>query len=414
MHDVKIWIQGIVEQFKYELEDRNITLQVRLDEQVEAWNFDDIKCGMVLSNFLMNALKFSPANSLIEIVGCIIPSGIRISVIDQGIGLGNAEPEKLFSCFYQGKHNELGSGIGLAYAKMIIQQHGGNIGAYSNKVIGSTFYFELPVKIEQAQAKDMILGHQLLESTSDSDLVRSKIQIKLSDYNILIVEDNDELRTFLAEALKNEYKCIFVANNGKEALKIMQKEIVDVVVSDIMMPLMGGYELCHRIKTCDELCHIPIVLLTALNDSDSTSTGYKCGANAYLSKPFELEVLQDLLYSILVNKELMKERYAEKYITAIPNSAVETVNRDEKFLLELNKIILDNLSSSDLNVTFLTEKIGMSRTPLYTKLKALTNLSVNDYINRIKIEKSTELLANTDFSISEISAQFKSSVESQS
>ena len=401
-HMIDKWIHDVVEQFKYEFEDKSISLHVQIDDLVTVAVFDDNKCGMVLSNLLMNALKFSSVNSEIRITAALTSTGVRICVIDQGIGLKNIEPEKLFTRFNQGNHNELGTGIGLAYSKMIIQKHGGVIGAFNNSDRGATFYFELPLKIEKeadSEAFDKALCASKMPSLPDDN----EKSIKLSEYTLLIVEDNDYLLTFLANSLKAGYKDIYVASDGEKAWELMTHQMPDIVVSDVMMPNIGGYELCHRIKTSDMFSHIPVILLTALSDVNSTSAGYKSGANAYLSKPFDIEVLQELLCSQLRNRELMKKRYREKFISAVGQQPKQVESRDEEFLMKLNKLILDNLSSTEMNVAFLAEGMGMSRTPLYTKLKALTNLSINDYVNRIKIEKGAELLLQTDLTISEIS-----------
>lgn len=175
----------------------------------------------------------------------------------------------------------------------------------------------------------------------------------------------------------------------------------DIVVSDVMMPKMNGFELCKQIKEDLEISQTPIILLTARHDADSQSLGYKLGADAYLSKPFEIEFLHTLITNLLRNRKSIKSHYKNNTLLLSPKE-VTFSNADEKFLLKLNKLIQENLSDSNMDVKFITENIGMSRASLYNKLKQLTDMGVNDYINKFRIEKATQLLTQTDLSIMEI------------
>jgi YesN/AraC family two-component response regulator len=313
---------------------------------------------------------------------------------------------KLFTRYYQGPHHKQGSGIGLFYSKILIEKHGGHIGALDNKDgKGATFYFELPYLPQETES---LMDNQYM----DQDIALlpmldriNSIPFDTTCYTVVIAEDNDELRKFLVDFLQEHFKKIYPAKNGEDAWKLIVDYAPDVLISDIMMPVLNGYELCQRIKTTDISCHIPVLLLTALGDVSSTKAGYKLGADAYLAKPFDVDLLYSVLCSQLQNRESLKKKYRETFVRVLdnPNTMIQTANSDEQFLLKLNKLIVDNISDREVNVQFLTDQMGMSRTPLYAKLKALTNLGVNDYINLLRIEVASQLLLETAMTITEIS-----------
>lgn len=406
-HVINEWIRSIAEDFEYEIEAKDITIDYRLDESITLVHFDDSKCESVLSNLLMNALKFSPAHSRITISSQSIEGYIRISVSDQGIGLNNLDSEQLFNRFYQGEHNQHGSGIGLSYSKILIQKHGGNIGAYNNATQGATFFFELP--LQPMHATDLQKSPATLLPDLSTPLVTcfpEQVEFTTHLYSLIIVEDNNDLQEFLRETFEKEFQTIYTASDGEEALQIINDKMPDIIISDVMMPRMDGYTLCQQVKSSILTSHIPIILLTARCDTDSTMTGYKIGADAYVPKPFDVEFLQTMLHNLLQNREALKKRYRENFIhISTAELPLQTTCRDEEFLVKLNRLISENLSSKEINVKYLTEQMGMSRTPLYNKLKALTNMGVNDYINQLKIEKAAILLTQTSLSIVEISEE---------
>lgn len=410
-HALNEWIYSVAEEFKYEFEAKQITLAYALNEEIGMVEFDDHKCESVLLNILMNASKFSPEGSQITITSTRTAGSVRISVSDQGIGLQNLDPRKLFTRFYQGEHNQGGSGIGLSYAKTLVQKHGGTIGAFNNPDCGATFYFELPLADGKGIAlplptdQGLPIPTPLISFPSSEEEVVTNFPTKA--YSIVVVEDNNELRRFLIESLQENFHTIYPAVNGQEAWSIITTRMPDLVISDVMMPLMDGYELCRKIKTESLSSHIPVVLLTARGDKNSTATGYKLGADAYLPKPFELDFLLVLLRNLLRNREMLKLKYRETFLKVTDEASSKTIaNADEAFLLRFNKLVLDNLSSRELGVQFLVEQMGMSRSPLYAKLKALTQMGVNDYINRLRIEKASELLQHSPgLTIAEISEE---------
>ncbi len=314
--------------------------------------------------------------------------------------VGNLDITKLFTRYYQGNHEKSGSGIGLSFAKVLIERHGGTIGAMNNEDGGATFFFELPLGVahdDPSNEENQYDTWQPVEAPSEP------AAFSTGNYSVIIVEDKKELSSFLKESLQESFKNVYVAANGEEAVEIISQKHPDIIVSDIMMPKMNGYELCKRIKEDIATSHIPVVLLTARGDLDSTTMGYKLGADAYLAKPFDMELLLAVITNQLKNREAIRQKYKESHLHLAEATVAPTNNLDEEFMLKLNKLIYDNLSSRELDVKFLTTQMGMSRTPLYAKLKALTNMGVNDYINMIRIEKASQLLTGSTLNITEIS-----------
>lgn len=399
-HQLNEWIISVAKDFESELEARHIRIEYRLDENIHQVTFDGAKCTTVLSNLLMNALKFSSPDTTITITSKLEDGKARISVADQGIGLGNLDANKLFTRYYQGNHEQSGSGIGLSFAKLLIEKHNGSIGAMNNADGGATFFFELPIDGTSEEQTD---EESLQDIWSPAETSSESETFSTNNYSIIIVEDKKELSSFLKEALLGSFKNIYVAGDGEEALEIINQKHPDIIVSDIMMPKMNGYELCKRIKEDMATSHIPVILLTARGDLDSTTLGYKLGADAYLSKPFDMELLLAIIVNQLKNREAIKQKYKESHLHLAEAIPAQTNNLDEEFILKLNKLIHDNISSRELDVKFLTTQMGMSRTPLYAKLKALTNMGVNDYINMIRIEKASLLLLHSTMNITEIS-----------
>ena len=399
-HALNEWIVSIAKDFESELEARNIRIDYHLDDRISQVTFDGQKCTTVLSNLLMNALKFSSSNTVITLSSQLREDKVYVSVADQGIGLGNLDITKLFTRYYQGNHEKSGSGIGLSFAKVLIERHGGTIGAMNNADGGATFFFELPLDTandDPSNEENQYDTWQPVETPSEP------AAFSTGNYSVIIVEDKKELSSFLKESLQESFKNVYVAANREEALEIISQKHPDIIVSDIMMPKMNGYELCKKIKEDIATSHIPVVLLTARGDLDSTTMGYKLGADAYLAKPFDMELLLAVITNQLKNREAIRQKYKESHLHLAEATVAPTNNLDEEFMLKLNKLIYDNLSSRELDVKFLTTQMGMSRTPLYAKLKALTNMGVNDYINMIRIEKASQLLTGSTLNITEIS-----------
>ena len=404
------WAEQLISDFKPEASVRGITLVYQPEPEIQTLCFDKEKCTTILTNLLINALKYTPDESTISISTRLSEdrTRVRISISDQGPGLKDVDTNNLFVRFYQGNNSRPGTGIGLSYSKILVEQHGGNIGAYDNKNFGSpgaTFWFELPLNTEpgnitlhpQEYLNTLLAPTQETESIPEQQEENKTAQ----SHTLLIVDDNKDLTDYLATALKDRFKTIWVAADGEEALRLCREKRPHIVVSDIQMPRMNGYELCKQIKEDLEISHIPVILLTARNDEESQLYGYKNGADAYITKPFEVSMLYAIVCSQLHNRERMRTRYTD--IGPLPPPEEGTFSSaDEEFLNRLNQIITEHLDNEQLGIPFICNKIGISRASLYNKLKALTDMGANDYITKIRMERAIWLILHTELSVNDI------------
>ena len=406
-HPVNEWLTDIISDFNFSEDFSDFTIESELSNRVNSVNFDKEKCEIVLTNLLINAIKHSDKHGIVLVKSEITPDNmLTISVSDQGHGLKDVDTNKLFLRFYQGNDERSGSGIGLAYAKFLIDLHKGQIGAYNNENRGATFFFKIPLNMEignlNCEPKPYL--NELLASDKLNDIdeqIDDDTQYSTDHKSILIVDDNSELTDFLKEYLETQFKEVYTAYNGIKALEILYKKDIDIIVSDIMMPKMDGYELCKHIKSDVEYSHIPIILLTAINEENSKRLGYKMGADAYVPKPFEVETLYEIIKSKLKIREEIKHKYMQ--LSVIPEPQEDTFSQaDETFLININKIIIDNIRDSHLDIPFICKEIGMSRASLYKKLKALTDMSCNEYINKIRMERAINLIKTTQKNFTEI------------
>ena len=403
-YNLNDWIRSVTNDFIPEFEARGICLEFKLDTSVEKVPFDASKCRVVLSNLLINAMKFSEPNTLLVICTERIGTNVRISLADQGIGLEHVDMDRLFSRFYQGDHDRKGSGIGLAYARKLVELHGGNIGAYNNEDGGATFYFDLP--LEQASVSgesSEVVGFGLENAgvTAENAGV-GQADISLAKYTLLVAEDETDLRNYLSGVLQAEFKEIYVAADGEEAWELLGQYQPDIIVSDVMMPRTDGYELCRRIKNDVTVSHIPVVLLTARADQASSLEGYKSGADIYLAKPFDVDSLLVILQNILKQRDQLRARYRESGCLFSPKEDAVS-NADEQFMQKLNTLIRENLTNPDLNVAFIASGMAMSRTTLYSKFCHLSDISIGDYVIRFRMVEATRLLSShKEMSIQEV------------
>ena len=403
-HPLNEWIEHVSQDFVSEGEAKNVHIRYQLDPHIDTVSFDKDKCEIILSNLLINALKHSPQDAEITIMSELLSekNRVRISIIDRGNGLKQVNTQKLFTRFYQGTGEQSGTGIGLSYSKILVELHGGSIGAQDNQDAGATFFFELPLR---QQSEEIICQPKAylneLMSDDSKEQQPEEDNFDTSPYSVLVVDDNPDLTDFLKKSLGEYFKRVVIASDGVEALQLTKSHAPDIIISDVMMPRMNGYELCKNIKEDITISHIPIILLTARDDKQSQLSGYKNGADAYLTKPFEIEMLMEIIRNRLKNRESIKKRYLNTGLVPAPEESTFS-QADETFLLKLNKIIQEHLDSSNLDVTFICKEIGMSRASLYNKLKALTDMGANDYINKFRMEKAITLITSTDMSFTEI------------
>ncbi len=400
--DINLWIHEVAKDFRLELSVKNLGISLDLDEEAGLLNIDAEKCERVLSNLLMNAIKFSEPDSEIKITSKAIDKGIYIAVSDEGSGVSAEDEEHLFTRFYQGTHQKGGTGIGLSYAKTLVEQHGGEIGYKRNTPAGSVFWFTLPHTLNKSVANStfaQIIGE---EREEPSRLTLDYDAEHFEQLSVLVVEDEKDLLNYIKESLQPYFKKVLCAADGEDALEKTHSFQPDMVVSDVMMPKMDGFELCYSIKTNVEISHIPVILLTALGDNESKLAGYKVGADMYLSKPFGIDMLLSIMSNILTSRNELKKRYSEFGQASITPQELTFSNADETFLSGFTTLIDEKMGTTDINIDELASEMAMSRATFYSKVKSVTGMSVNNFITNRKINRAVELLNNEALTICDI------------
>lgn len=401
------WLQTIVDDFKDEFEIRNIRLLFSPDDTIDVVAFDMNQCEIIVNNLLMNAYKFSHPNTTVTVSTQLDETNrfIRIAIKDEGIGLGDENPENFFIRFQQGHHNIQGNGIGLSYAKQLVEMHGGTIQAMNNEVGGATFFFTLPCQQETIQMQCPVKPY-LNELLPKHSCIAQNTELSPTKFHsVLIAEDDPDLSDYLVANLQSVFEVIYKANDGMEALPLIISHLPQLIISDVVMPRMDGLELCRRIKQNVELNYIPVILLASRVDEPSTEDGYKMGADAYVAKPFDMDLLLIQIQNILNNHNIIRQHYSGSDINKEVKTETARNLIDEQFVIQLNRVIRENRMNTELDVIKISQLMRMSRASLYTKMKTTIGMGVNEYIIKYRIEYACQLLATTELSIREISEQ---------
>ena len=376
---------------------------------------DFSKIQQVLYNLIDNAIKFSHQDSTITIETTEKNDKVFVSVKDTGIGIPASEQKKLFKLHFRGSNainsKVTGSGIGLMLVWKLVRLHKGKINLSSVENQGSVIKISFPKDSKRFHKAHLATpSKRRQEITSTTNVPASIYENVHKEQNpnhqrILIVEDNDELRNYLSQTLAEEYT---VQNccNGKEALTIIPEYKPELVISDIMMPEMRGDELCDAIKNNIETSHIPVILLTALNNEKDILSGLQIGADEYIVKPFNIGILKATVSNLLINRALLRSKYGSLDMDDEDDHEDECINCsqdiDWKFIANVRKNIEDNIDNPALTVDVLCNLMGMSRTSFYNKLRALTDQAPGDYIRLIRLKRSVKLLKEGTHSITEI------------
>lgn len=397
------WISYTVEDIISEEDAEGIHIMLQLDPEVDLVDFDKVKCETVLMNMLMNAIKHSSKGDRITITTSAADDGfVRISVSDEGPGLGDIDRSRMFTRFYQSNNEHYGSGIGLSYSKILVELHGGRIGADNNPDKGATFWWEIPSESEMhTEAPEKAYLNELIGDNTADDMTGSETDYFRTDrLRLMLVDDSQDLLEFLCEAMAGEFAEIMTATSGNAAMKLISSGMLpDIIVSDVNMSDGDGYRLCKNIKGNDKYNHIPVILLTARGEEQSQGESYRLGADGFMAKPFEVETLMELIRSLLRRKEEIRKRYLDTE----GESRTEYGSNEESFILQLNRIIAENISNPDLDQQLLCREMGVSRASLYNKMRTITGAGAKEYITRIRLEKAKSLIETTDLSIVDIS-----------
>jgi ligand-binding sensor domain-containing protein/signal transduction histidine kinase/DNA-binding response OmpR family regulator len=400
-YDIIGFLDEIYDSFREVCTRKNISLSFFHVENELSVSFEKGQMEKVIFNLLSNAVKFSPEHGSIILTIDKEANYVIISVANTGKGIPPEYHNKLFTNYYQvdEQHKDYGYGIGLALSKRIIDLHNGKLSVKSEE--GNTcFTIKLPISHTQNLSPAPQVAENKLDyaELNDNALQRYNTQ-DIGKFSILIVEDNEKLRALIKSILEKEYK-ILESEDGVAGLEMAKTEIPDLIISDIMMPNKNGLELCQDIKTDERTSHIPLILLTAKSSEADQISGLAMRADLYLTKPFSKDVLQLNVRNILESRELISAKYRQHFLFEPRNITIN--NLDEQFLSRLIGVIEVGMENREFGVDILSDKMGMSQSVLYKKIKALTDMTVNDFSKSIRLKKAAQMLSQKNHSVSEI------------
>lgn len=414
--DIIPLMKGIVHPFESLVESKNIELVFTTDIEHAVIHFDRDKIEQVLYNLISNAIKFSFTGGKVMVNVKLTEhnSFLQIEVTDTGAGIAEEQLHHVFDRFYQGSEasriGEPGTGIGLALAKELVELHGGRIEVRSIEHQGTTFRILLPCSKEQrvdSSEEQKPVAPKITTDNFASDSTHSMTtmmngQSSHLEYTVLLVEDNPDMRSYIRETLGRNYR-ILEATDGEDGIEKAIENIPDIIISDVMMPRKDGLELCGIVKRDERTSHIPIILLTAKAEIDSRLAGLERGADDYMAKPFNREELIIRTRNLLEQRKWLWNRYASLHPLSVDEN--KDVQIEDEFLKKIREILEDNLEETEFEIEELARMVGMSRSQLFRKIKALTGQSPSLYIRAFRLHKGKELLENTSMNVSEVAYQ---------
>lgn len=417
------FIEDLCATFGQQANTKDIQLQLHTElPEMNVWvdtnNFDKI-----ILNILSNAFKYTPEKGRIDITlrtgeDASQPEPLKhyaeITIADTGTGIDEQEKERIFERFYQirnSQHNPKGgTGIGLHLTRSLVELHHGKIYVVNNEdQPGCRFIIRLPLGNQHLRPDEIdyhVAEKPMYVPTTPviAPIVEQEEEKKgrvKSKYHVLIVEDDEEIRSYIAKEFADKFH-IMESCNGKEALDLIFKKTPDLVISDIMMPEMDGLTLCKKIKQNVNLNHIPVILLTAKTREEDNLEGLNTGADAYIMKPFNIEILQKTVENLINTRQQLRKVFTGQQSQENKIQKLEAKSPDEKLMERIMKVINDNISNPNLTIEALTNEVGISRVHLHRKLKELTNQSTRDFIRNIRLKEAARLLSEKQYTISEI------------
>lgn len=412
-NDIVAFIDDIKKSFEEMAYYREIDFSLKsTDSHIDLW-FDVINLKKVFFNLLSNSFKFTPNKGSVKIkIATKNNKFIKIKIKDTGKGIPKKDINFIFDRYYQIEREEKylsGAGIGLALAKNIIALHKGQISVKSKENKGTSFIIKLPSGSSHLNENQLVLesskGNTVGFSKENIGCVLQEFDHKRDgeiDFKIptlLLVDDNIEVRNFIKQIFGKKYN-IIEAENGESALKIASNTPLDLIISDVMMPIMSGTEFCRNIKTSVITSHIPVLLLTAKTSQESKKEGYENGADIYITKPFDPSILEQSVENILNTRKSLIEKFKKDII--LKPKELDITSEDEIFLKKSIKIVEENFNNTEFCVSDFINEMGMSRSALYRKLKALTGQSITEFIKVLKLKRAAQLISETKLTISEI------------
>ncbi|WP_430812962.1 MULTISPECIES: hybrid sensor histidine kinase/response regulator transcription factor [unclassified Carboxylicivirga] len=371
--------------------------------------FDKSYIEKITFNLLSNAFKYTPAGGTIGISLYCEDNWVVIQVKDSGKGIPPEKISLIFERFYRvdESSSKLGSGIGLALTKRLVELHHGNISATGEEGKGSVFTVRLPLDDsyyleEEINTEDegKLDNNALPQVALEDEEAFSMTEEEKKAETILLVEDNKDIINYLEDNLKTNYN-VQTAGNGKEALELIYKQEPNLIISDIMMPEMDGLSFCKILKQNVKTCHIPLILVTAKNSVDDQIKGHELGADDYVVKPFEMNLLEAKVKNLIKTRVRLKELYSQS--TSIKPEAIAFNNLDKELMHKALGIVEKHLQDAEFSVNLFAREMGMSRSNLHLKMKAITGASATDFVKKVRFNKAIQLLEENRYSVAEVS-----------
>lgn len=420
----KCSLQNIVKevglQYKELNQNANVVFNIQVDDNIPLMYIDREVITSVLNNLLSNAVKYTPNGTITLSVVSAARGGKRyadISVADTGYGIGKEAQLHIFDRYYQAKeqHQASGTGIGLSLVKSLVELHEGEVNVDSQLDKGSTFTVSLLIDNVYRNALHKDVGTPpVATAVSVKDNVEETTEMDNKKPTLLVVEDNPDIIEYIASSLDDSF-VVLKGKNGREGMNIAIEKVPDIIVSDIMMPEMDGIEMVKILKNDVRTSHIPIILLTAKDSVEDKEEGYDSGADSYLTKPFSVKLLLSRINNLLESRRRLASAITRHMNLPMPGSAtdadssstqedvVDELNAvDRKFLEKLTAIVEENIATQDVDMAFVTDKMNMSHSTCYRKVKALTGISPNEFIRKIKLKNSARLILDGEYSITQI------------
>jgi len=414
--DIVRFVFEIVHTFDNYAEEKEIDLKFNtLKKSLIAW-FDADKLEKIINNLLTNAFKFTGKGGKITVNLSLVfdtneedlptenqdKEYIEITVRDTGQGMSQSNASKIFNRFFQANDKDVqtGTGIGLAFVKELVKLHQGKIFVISKPGKGSKFTVRIPYKKELAKSVPEYENERTsIKPEKKTVSYQNQVSDSLNSKIMLVVEDNPDVRTLIRSHFASKYQ-VFEANDGREGWKMALETVPDVIISDILMPDVDGYEFCKKVKKDERTSHIPVLLLTALHSKEHEIKGLSSGADDYITKPFDLTILETKIDNMLSIRDSLKDKYSGE-ITLQPRNIVVS-SPEEKFLQKAVEVVESNISDTDLDIERFSQEVGVSRMQLYRKLHALTDMTVKEFIRNIRLKRAAQLLLQETMTVSEI------------
>lgn len=429
------FIEEACENIRPMAEHQQVTLSLEKPKaEGMAW-FDADKMDKIIYNLLSNAIKYNKVGGKIDVSLSLSKEQAIITIADNGIGMSKEKMKHLYTRFFDGdyrKQNMPGTGIGLSLTHDLVKLHHGDIRCESQEGEGTTFTITLPIRksayapdeIDNSDKPNAVNQEAIRQASQETEQesqpasedkpklapVRQSIFIRKNASKILVVEDNEELLALMLQVLSKNYH-VFTAKNGKQAINIIMKEKLDLVVSDVMMPIMDGIELTKQLKSDKSFWQLPIILLTAKNKEEDKTEAYAVGADAYITKPFKFEELEVRINALLANRKKMIEKIqAEVSLQTSTESETQTAlhlsNPDQAFITRATEVVMQHLADGDYNRESFAKDMVMSESTLYNKVKATTGQTVIAFITSIRLKEAQRIIrSNPNILISDVATQ---------